>query len=103
MGAADSKAKTVWVTGAGGLIGNCLVQTGPQAAPAWRLRAPTRSQLNLEDFAATRGAFEKDSPQLVIHCAALAHTPTCEKNPALARRCNVEVTAHLAELAAEIP
>ena len=33
----------------------------------------------------------------------MAHTPTCEKNPELARRVNVDVTATLAELAADIP
>lgn len=55
------------------------------------------------NFAAVREAFQKDTPELLIHCAALAHTPTCEKNPALARQLNVEVTALLAELAAEIP
>ena len=40
---------------------------------------------------------------MVIHCAALANTPTCEKNPALAHKLNVEVTSVLAELAADIP
>src|SRR5436305_1046784 len=34
---------------------------------------------------------------------AVLNKLTCAKNPALARKCNVEVTAHLAELAAEIP
>jgi dTDP-4-dehydrorhamnose reductase len=100
----DSSPKPlVWITGAGGLIGNCLVQTAPRSAPSWQIRALTRPELELTDFAAVRAAFKKDSPQLVIHCAALAHTPTCEKNPELARKLNVEVTATLAELAANIP
>ncbi|HEY2140331.1 MAG TPA: SDR family oxidoreductase, partial [Chthoniobacterales bacterium] len=50
-----------------------------------------------------RRAFQTDSPQLVIHCAALAKTPVCEKNPELAQRINVGVTELLAELAADIP
>jgi dTDP-4-dehydrorhamnose reductase len=100
----DSSSKPlVWITGAGGLIGNYLVQTAPQSASEWCVRALTRPELNLEDFAAVRSVFQKDSPQLVIHCAALAHTPTCEKNPALTRKCNIEVTAHLAHLASDIP
>lgn len=98
-----SDSKLVWVTGAGGLIGNCLVQTAPRSAPSWRIRALTRPELDLTDFAAIRAAFKKDSPQLVIHCAALAHTPTCEKNPQFAHRLNVDVTAALAELASDIP
>lgn len=100
----DSKLQPlVWITGAGGLIGNCLVQTAPRSAPSWHVRPLTRPELDLTDFAAVRAVFKKDSPQLVIHCAALAHTPTCEKNPELARKLNVDVTAALAELASNIP
>ena len=95
--------RPIWITGAAGLIGNYLVQTARKFAPAARVRGLTRADLELSDFAAVRAAFKKDSPQLVIHCAALAHTPTCEKNPALAHKMNVEVTAMLAELAADIP
>lgn len=97
-----SQKRLAWITGAGGLIGS-LVQFGPKAAASFRIRALTRPELDLSDFAAVRREFQKDRPQLIIHCAALAHTPTCEKNPALARKLNVEVTALLAELAADIP
>lgn len=93
----------LWITGAGGLIGNYLARTAPDFAPAWRIRALTRADLDLENTSAARAAFRKDSPQLVIHCAALANTPACEKNPALARKLNVQITALLAELAANIP
>ena len=92
-----------WITGAGGLIGNYLVQTAPRCAPSWRVRGLTRAELDLLDFDAVRRAFEKDRPQVVIHCAAVTHTPTCQENPALARRLNVEITALLAELAADVP
>lgn len=92
-----------WITGAGGLIGSYLARTAAEFAPSWRIRALTRADLNLDDFDAVRTAFQKDSPQLVIHCAALASTPACEKNPALARKINVDITAKLAELAGGIP
>ena len=92
-----------WITGAGGLIGNYLVRTAPRFAPGWRVRGLTRPDLDLDDSAAVRNTFQKDLPQLVIHCAALSQTPACQKNPELARRLNVDVTARLAELAAEIP
>jgi dTDP-4-dehydrorhamnose reductase len=63
----------------------------------------TRAELDLEDSDAVRRAFRKDAPQLVIHCAALSNTPHCQRDPALARRLNVDVTAVLSELAADIP
>jgi dTDP-4-dehydrorhamnose reductase len=119
--------KPIWITGAGGLIGNYLVQTAPQFAP-WERQRPadsirntaedsparrqrsqicvrglTRADLDLADFDAVRRAFRSDAPQLVIHCAALSKSPECQKNPGLARKLNVEVTALLAELAADIP
>jgi dTDP-4-dehydrorhamnose reductase len=94
--------KTVWITGAGGLIGNYLVRSAPQYRPDARVIALTRQGLDLADSAAVRAAFHRDNPQLVIHCAALSRSPDCEANPALARTLNVEVTTLLAELAAEV-
>jgi dTDP-4-dehydrorhamnose reductase len=96
-------APLVWITGAGGLIGSYFVRTAPQFAPKWKVRELTRSDLDLLDFDAVRRLFRTESPQLLVHCAALAHTPSCEKDPELARKLNVDVTAVLAELAAEIP
>ena len=95
--------KLAWITGANGLIGNYLVQTAPRFAPDWRVRALTRDQLDLLDFAAVQREFQKDKPQLVIHCAAITVVGEAQKNPGLARRVNVEVTRQLAELAAEVP
>jgi dTDP-4-dehydrorhamnose reductase len=99
----SSSTRPVWITGAGGLIGNYLVQTAPKFAPTLRVRALTRAELDLENFTAVREAFERESPAMVIHCAALANTPACEKNPPLARKLNVEMTSVLAEIAADIP
>jgi len=93
----------VWITGAGGLIGNYLVQTASKFAPQFSIRALARADLELMDFGAVREAFQKESPAMVIHCAALANTPACEKNPELARTLNVEVTKVMAELAVDIP
>jgi dTDP-4-dehydrorhamnose reductase len=91
-----------WITGANGLIGNYLVQTAPQFAPQWRLRALTRDQHDLLDFATVRSEFQKDQPRLVVHCAAVSTVAGAQKNSELAWRLNVEVTKLLAELAAEI-
>lgn len=94
---------SIWITGATGLIGNYIVQLAPKYAASAQVIPLTRAKLDLENFAAVREAFKKDSPGLIIHCAALTNTPTCEKNPALTQKLNVDVTAVLAELAANIP
>ena len=93
----------VWITGASGLIGNYLVQIAPQFARHWHVRALTRDQLDLLDFDAVRREFQKDQPQLVVHCAAVSTLAAAQSNPGLARRVNVDVTALLAGLAADIP
>jgi dTDP-4-dehydrorhamnose reductase len=99
----ERQNRPVWITGAGGLIGNYLVQTAPKFTSQWQLRALTRDQLDLLDFDAVRREFQKDRPQLVIHCAAVSTIAGVEADPELARQVNVEVTRLLAELAAEIP
>jgi len=98
----EQETKPAWITGAGGLIGNYIVQAAPRFASRWRGQALTRDQLDLLDFAAVRREFQKDRPQLVIHCAAISSVGEAQKNPDLARRVNVEMTKRLAELAAEI-
>lgn len=94
---------TVWVTGAGGLIGNAIVKSAPADAPGARVLALTRRELDLTDTAAVRRKFQQELPRLIIHCAALSKSTDCQANPDLARLLNVEVTARLAELAANIP
>ncbi len=95
--------KTVWITGAGGLIGSHLVRCAPNFAPDANVVGLTRDRHDLTDFAAVRAEFRRQKPQLIIHCAALTGSRDCEATPALARKLNTEVTAFLAELAAEIP
>ena len=92
-----------WVAGAGGLIGNYLLQTAPAQAPDWRVIGLRRAQFDLTDFQAVRLALREQMPALVIHCAALSNSNACQANPTLARKLNVEVTAMLADLAADIP
>jgi dTDP-4-dehydrorhamnose reductase len=98
----ERQNKPAWITGAGGLIGNYLIQTAPPIAPHRPVRALTRNQLDLLDFDAVRREFQQDRPQMVIHCAAITGIAEAHANPALAHRVNVEITRLLAELAAEI-
>jgi dTDP-4-dehydrorhamnose reductase len=83
-----------------GLIGGYIFQLLPELLPDARVIGLTRRDLDLADAGAVEAAFARDTPDLVIHCAGLTRTPECEVQPALARKLNVEVTAHLAELTA---
>jgi len=94
---------TIWITGAGGLIGNYLVQIAPNHAPDFQARGLTRAILELTDFAAVERAFKAEKPAGIIHCAALSRTPECQARPDFARQINVDATRVLAELAADIP
>jgi dTDP-4-dehydrorhamnose reductase len=101
--------KTVWITGAQGLIGSHLVRAVPTHPPTHLLahsftpRPLTCHDLDLTDFPAVRRAFQQDRPQLIIHCTAISKSTACQTDPALARKVNVEATAELAGLAADIP
>lgn len=95
--------KIVWITGANGLIGNYLAQSAARFAPGWRVRALTRADFDLLDFATVRHEFTIDQPQLIIHCAAITAVADAQKNPELARHVNIGITELLGELAAEIP
>jgi dTDP-4-dehydrorhamnose reductase len=93
----------LWITGAGGLIGGYLLASAPEGAPGARTVGLTRPQLDLADFAAVRREFRRQRPRLIIHCAAMSQSPECQANPQLAHQLNVQATALLAELAADIP
>ena len=91
------------ITGAAGLIGHYLLKTAPRWAPRWEVRGITRQDVDLTDAACLTGVVRSLKPLVIIHCAALSRTKDCEQDPESARRINVEVTAHLAQLSQDIP
>jgi dTDP-4-dehydrorhamnose reductase len=87
-----------WITGASGLIGHELVQAAEAgAAPGWRVRALTRQVVDLANAHDVDQLFERERPELIIHCAALSRTGACQADPTQAFRQNVEVTRRLIE------
>ena len=103
MSSSNLSFPLAWVTGANGLIGSYLLAIASRYAPGWRVRGITRADFDLLDAAAVEHEFLRDRPQLVIHCAAITVVADAHKNPALARRVNVDVTGRLAQLASDIP
>ncbi len=96
-------APLVLITGAAGLIGHYLVKRAPRWAPGWEVLGLTRQEADLTDAGAVRRLWRELKPQAVIHCAAQSRPGPCQQDPVLARRINVEATALLAELSADIP
>jgi dTDP-4-dehydrorhamnose reductase len=92
----------VWITGAGGLIGNALVRTA-HAAGQQNVAGLTRDMLDLTNAPAVKILFCRERPGALIHCAAMSKSPECQAQPERARLINVEATARLAELAVDIP
>ncbi len=83
----------VLITGAGGLVSSALV-------PLFRdVVALEHAALDITDKAAVDSVVERAEPDLIINCAVIG-VDQCEKDPALARRVNVDGPAHLAAAAA---
>lgn len=91
-----------WVTGAGGLLGSTLVSSR-WIPGGWDVVPLDRRGLELTDGAAVEARFRAERPLGLIHCAAMSRTVACERDPALARTINVEVTGRLARLFAGLP
>jgi dTDP-4-dehydrorhamnose reductase len=96
-------APRVIITGAAGLIGQYFVKTAARWASGWEVHGLTRADLDLTDPSSVERTWRSIKPDAVIHCAALSRTKDCEQHPQLARRINVEVTAHMARLSKNIP
>ncbi|WP_447977742.1 SDR family oxidoreductase [Candidatus Nitrospira bockiana] len=93
----------VWITGAGGLIADALLRAALRRDDPWRVVGSRHATLDVTDRSAVVEMFERLQPSMVIHCAAMTRIAACERDPAEAHRVNVEATAHLADLARDIP
>lgn len=86
------------VTGAGGLVGNLVVE---RAEAHHDLRGLARAELDITDLASVRSALRGFSPHVVLHCAAYTDVDGAERNPDQAFEVNAEGTEQVAIAARE--
>lgn len=89
---------TVAVTGASGRLGRAIIRALVDRgfpAVAW-----SRPLYDLDDPSAPETAFDRDQPEVVVHCAAWTDVDWCARAPDLAMRRNADAVAELASTCA---
>lgn len=88
---------TVLVTGAGGQLGQDLLEAF--AAAGYDVVGATRAQLDVGDRDAVAGALGELRPDIVVHAGAWTAVDACEADPDRAWRVNAMGSRHVAEAA----
>ena len=100
----------ILVTGASGLLGASVVMvaqeqrrevTGLYHRHAVTLPGAALVSADLTDESDIRKVFHDLKPESVVHCAAATSVDWCQRHPEEAYRANVDVSARIAEIAAQ--
>jgi dTDP-4-dehydrorhamnose reductase len=87
------------VTGAEGQLGQEVVKLFKQD---WIVIPTDTSSLNITDKAQVQEVFNKEKPNLIIHCAAWTNVDAAAQNPEAAVKVNGEGTRNICEAAKEL-
>ncbi|KAL8738874.1 MAG: hypothetical protein Q9181_000401 [Wetmoreana brouardii] len=98
-------SKTVFVTGATGLLGRQVVQAFDRAG--WtavgsgfsRAKPPSILKVDLENQGAIEGALDETEPQVIVHCAANRFPDKCDADPDGTRALNIAAARRVAQAA----
>ena len=89
--------RKILVTGASGFVGSRFVA---RWRSEYNILTPTHAELDITDYASVSSYFVQNSPDVVVHLAALSNTGYCEQNEAESYRVNVDGAANIARAAA---
>ena len=86
----------ILITGASGFVGSRFVKRWDNS---YILLTPSHSELDITDARSVDEYFLQDTPQVVVHLAAISNTGLCEQQPELSRKVNVDGAVNIASAA----
>lgn len=89
--------KTVLITGASGFVGSRFVG---RWRSEYRLLTPSHAELDITDNCSVNSYFVNNTPDVVLHLAAISNTWQCEQHPGESYKVNVEGVRNVAAAAA---
>ncbi len=84
--------KKMLVTGASGFLGSRIAHYYKNK---YEILAPTHSEMDITDGESVLQYFRLHKPSIIVHCAAIADTGICEKEPELSWKVNVTGTENI--------
>ena len=92
--------KTLLITGASGFLGSKILKT---YHTRYQILSPSHKEIDITNEVSVNHYFCYHRPDIVIHCAAISDTVTCENDPALSYLVNVKGSENIAKAAKLCP
>lgn len=91
--------KKILVTGASGFFGCRIVDF---YNGKYEICAPTHDEMDITNKESVMNFFEKNTPDIVIHCAAISDIDVCDKQPEKSWKINVDGSVNIAKASEQI-